>query len=208
MTTPLGRIERPEVERFRKGRKLYLVPLFLPVPDAPADLLEKLEQYWAGVQEHISRLEAALGPVSRIYHETVFLEGGEGEALVGKINPGGYGLITSRCRAGAHLEATEDRALLEESSDWQRCLFIGLVSQKVQTAVMNAYLEVDSQRYRHIASRIDETLVEDESAILVIGDGHRVQFPADIEVFYIAPPALNDLRRWAGDQSEGGGTAA
>ena len=52
MTTPLGRIERPEAERFRKGRKLYLVPLFLPVPDAPADLLEKLEQYWAGVREH------------------------------------------------------------------------------------------------------------------------------------------------------------
>jgi hypothetical protein len=208
MTTPLGRIERPEVERFRKGRKLYLVPLFLPVPDAPADLLEKLEQYWAGVQEHLARLEVALGPVSHIYHEAVFLEGEEGEALVGRINPGGYGLIIARCRAGAHLEATEDRELIEESSDWQRCLFIGLVSQKVQTAVMNAYLEVDSQRYRHIASRIDDTLVEDESAILVIGDGHRVQFPADIEVFYIAPPALNDLRRWAGDQSESGGTAA
>ena len=168
--------------------------------DAPPDLQEKLERYWSGVEEHISRLEAGLGPVNRIYHEMVFPSDEDGIKLVEQLNPRGYQLVHARCQAGAQLEATEDRAMVEESSDWQRCLYAGLVSQKAYSTVLQAYLEVTSQRYQYIASRIDETLKEDESAILVIGDNHRVQFPNDIQVFYIAPPALDELRRWTGEQ--------
>ena len=68
--------------------------------------------------------------------------------------------------------------------------------------MFEAYLEVTNRRYQHIASHIDETLKEDESSILVIGDDHRVQFPNDIQVFYVAPP-LNDLRRWISDRMAG-----
>jgi len=216
MSTPLGEIHRPEAERFRKGRKVYLVPLFLAPPGPPDDLKERLERYWSGAQEHVARLEAALGPVNRIYHEAIFLPGEEGEKLVEQLNPGAFPLIRARCQAGAQLEATEDRALVEESSDWQRCLYVGLISEKASSIVLQAYLEVINQRYQHISSRINDTLQRDESAILVIGDNHRVQFPADIEVFYVAPPALNDLRRWLDDrlrrppqaQSEGEGVQA
>jgi hypothetical protein len=31
-------------------------------------------------------------------------------------------------------------------------------------------------------------------------EGHQVQFPEDIQVFYIAPPALDEIRRWLRDQ--------
>ena len=200
MTTPLGEIQKPEAERFKKGRKLYLVPLFLAPREPPADLQEKLDRYWSGAQEHIASLEAALGPVNRIYHETVFISGEEGAKLVEQFNPSGYPLVRDRCQVGAELEATEDRALVEESSDWQRCLSIGLASQNAYSTVLQAYLDVTNKRYQHIASRINESLKEDESAILVIGDNHRVQFTEDIQVFYIAPPALNDLRRWIDDR--------
>ena len=200
MTTPLGKIQKPEAEPYRKGRKLYLVPLFVIPGDAPPDLQEKLEQYWSAAHEHIASLEASLGPVNRLYHETVFLPGEEGAKLVEQLNPNGYALVRDRCQAGALLEVTEDRALVEESSDWQRCLTIGLVSEKASSTALQAYLDVTQQRYEHIAARIDETLQEDESAVLVIGDNHRVQFPNDIQVFYIAPPALNDLRRWIDDR--------
>ena len=27
-------------------------------------------------------------------------------------------------------------------------------------------------------------------------EGHQVQFPADIEVFYVSPPGLDDIKRW------------
>ena len=200
MSTPVGKISKPEAEAYRKGRKLYLVPLFLVSPEPPDDLREKLEQYWNGAEEHIARLEAALGPVNRIYHETVYLPGEEGAKLIEGLNPGGYRLISRRCQGGAILEPTEDWALLEESSDWQGCLSLGLVSQKASSTVFQAYLEVTSKRYEHIASRIDETLGQEESAILMVGDNHRVQFPSDIQVFYVAPPVLNDLRRWVEDR--------
>ena len=200
MTTPLGQIQKPEAERFRKGRKLYLVPLFLSPPDSPAELQEKLDTYWSGAQEHIARLEAALGPVNRIYHQMVFLPSEEGAKLVEQLNPRGYSLVHGRCEAGAQLEATEGRSLVEENADWQRCLSIGLISPKASSTVLQAYIDVINQRYQHIASRIDETLKEDESAILFIEDDHRVQFPADIQVFYIAPPSLDELRHWINEE--------
>jgi hypothetical protein len=27
-------------------------------------------------------------------------------------------------------------------------------------------------------------------------ENHQVQFPPDVQVFYIAPPALDEIRRW------------
>ena len=30
----------------------------------------------------------------------------------------------------------------------------------------------------------------------MIGERHQVQFPQDIEVFYVSPPALDEFRRW------------
>ena len=200
MTTPLSEIQKPEAEGYKKGRKLYLVPLLLTPPDPPPDLREMVERYWSGAREHIARLEAGLGPVDRIYHETVFLSGEEGVRLVQQLNPRGYSLINARCQGGAQLEATEDQAMVEESSDWQRCLSIGLMSQRAYSTILQAYMDVANRRYEYMASRIDDTLKEEESAILVIGDNHRVQFPSDVQVFYVAPPALNDLRRWTNDR--------
>lgn len=200
MTTPLSEIGKPEAEGYKKGRKLYLVPLFLTPPDPPPDLQDMMERYWSGASEHVARLEAGLGPVDRIYHEMVFLSGEEGVKLVQQLNPRGHSLVNARYQGGAQLESTEDQAMIEESSDWQRCLSIGLMSQKAYSTILQAYMDVTSRRYEYMASRIDDTLKEEESAILVVGDNHRIQFPSDIQVFYVAPPALNDLRRWVNDR--------
>jgi hypothetical protein len=58
------------------------------------------------------------------------------------------------------------------------------------------FAESNKSRYQHIADQINETLGENETGLLLIGERHQVQFPSDIEVFYIAPPALDELRRW------------
>ena len=200
MTTRLGQINKPEAEKYKKGRKLYLVPLFLPLRDNPSDFEEVLQRYWSGAEEHIARLEAALGPVNRLYHESVFLSGEEGAKMVEKINPAGYSIFGSRFQKGARLEAVEDRALVEETSDWQWCLSVPLVSQKVSNTVIQGYREVTSQRYQYIADQVESTLKGDDSGILVIGQDHRVQFPSDIHVFYVAPPALNDLQNWINER--------
>ena len=100
------------------------------------------------------------------------------------------------CQSGAQLETAEDTALAEESMDWERHLLMGFVSQKVARMVSDFFTEASIKRYEHIANRIDETLKDNEAAILFIREGHGVQFPSDIEVFSVAPPALDEIHRW------------
>jgi hypothetical protein len=47
-----------------------------------------------------------------------------------------------------------------------------------------------------IAPQTLETLKAGESGLLFMREGHSVQFPQDIEVFTVAPPALDEIRRW------------
>ena len=56
--------------------------------------------------------------------------------------------------------------------------------------------EANKTRYDHIASQIGSTLGENEVGLLLISERHQVQFPEDIEVFYVSPPALDEFRRW------------
>jgi hypothetical protein len=52
-----------------------------------------------------------------------------------------------------------------------------------------------------MATKISETLKGDEAGLLFIREGHSVQFPSDIEVFSIFPPALDEIHRWYRDQA-------
>ena len=78
---------------------------------------------------------------------------------------------------------------------------MGFISQKVAKTIADFFTEAMKKRYEYIARRIDETLQDDEVAVLFIREGHRVQFPPDIEVFSVAPPALDDIHRWLRDSS-------
>ena len=35
--------------------------------------------------------------------------------------------------------------------------------------------------------------------MLFIREDHGVQFPSDVQIFYVAPPALDRLKRWIED---------
>ena len=200
MSEELGKIEKPEAEGFKKGRKLYFVPLFYVGRDAPAEYLEKLDKYWHQVEQHINNLEAKLGQVSRIFHELIPASGEDGVNTVKDLNEKCYEIVKSRLDKGVPLEATEDSELLTEFMDWGRCLGIGLQNQKVFTRVYESYVEVSKKRNEFIAKHIDETLKADEAGILFMREGHQVQFPSDIEVFYVSPPALDEINRWFRDQ--------
>jgi len=75
------------------------------------------------------------------------------------------------------------------------------MSDKVAMKVSESYIEASRKRYEHISKRIDETLEGDEVAILFIREGHMVQFSKDVEVFSVAPPALNEIHRWLRDRA-------
>ena len=200
MTTPLSQFPKPQAEQYQQKRKLFLVPTFAFAPGVPDEGQALLDRYWAEVRDNINSLERSLGAVSHVYHETIYSEGEEGLQLLEGLNPKAHSFIDALCRSTATLEATEDRALVEESSDWQRCMSMGLVSKKVSNMAWESLSQTTTSRYERIASKIDETLGEGESGALFIREDHRVQFPSDIQVFYVAPPALDALKRWIDDQ--------
>jgi len=51
-----------------------------------------------------------------------------------------------------------------------------------------------------MAEIIDETLGADEAGLFVVNEDHQVQFSDDIQVFYISPPSLDEIKRWVGAQ--------
>ena len=74
------------------------------------------------------------------------------------------------------------------------------MSEKVLKLASDGYQESTKVRYEHIARRIDTTLGENEIGALFIGQDHRVQFPTDVQVFYVSPPSLDEYRRWVEEQ--------
>lgn len=196
MSEELGKIEKPPVEEFKTGRKLYFVPLIYCRKESPAEYLEKFNKYWNQVENQMSDLELKLGKVDKIYHELIPAGGEDGIKAIKDLNDKSYQLVKNRLDKGAQLEATEDRELLTEFMDWSRCLVVGLQNQKVFTKVYESYTEANKKRNEYIAGQIDETLKVDEIGILFMREGHQVQFPSDIQVFYVAPPALDEIKRW------------
>ena len=201
MAEELGKIEKPEASHFREKRKLYLVPLLFSWEDAPAEYVEKFNLYWQQVREHIANLESKIGKVNRVYHESITMAGEDGLKVLEKLNPSSCQITRDKCQSGAEFEVAEDKSLAEESMDWERHLLMGFISQKVAEMVSDFFVEASRKRYEYIAGRINETLKDNEVAMLFIREGHRVQFPSDIEVFSVAPPALDEISRWLRDRS-------
>ncbi|MBE0481081.1 MAG: hypothetical protein IBX68_08885 [Dehalococcoidia bacterium] len=200
MAEQLGKIEKPLAEKFAKGRRLFFVPLILSAVEAESELQQKVGRYWDEVESQLGNLESRLGAVDRIFHEWVAVEGPEGAGVMEEVNPSSYRVMRPRIEAGTVVAALEDQELLAEYLDWNRCLSVGLQSQKVFKIVYEGFSEVNVKRNEALAKRIDETLGEGEKAILLMREGHHIQFPPDIEVFYVSPPSLDDIKRWVRDR--------
>jgi hypothetical protein len=199
MTEELGKIEKPPVNDFKEGRKLFFVPLIVSAREFPKEYEDKCEHYWEQVDSQISALEIKLGNVTRIFHELMPESGEKAIQHLKDLKLNSYKLIQTRTERGARLEATEDNDILSELMDWSRCLSIGLQSQKVFSKVYESYNEIIERRNEFISNKINEGLKENEIAILIMGEGHHVKFAQDIKVFYIAPPALDEIKRWLRD---------
>lgn len=200
MTEPLGQIEKPEVSKFLGKKKIYLVPLILRAHEPPVEYIEKVELYWKQVVEHVASLEVKIGKVNHVYHESVLSAGDKGLNFLEKVSPESFRIARDKCHNGATLEVIEEKELVEESMDWERFLMIGFMSEKVARLVTDSYLEAYRKRYEYIAQKLNGLLKEGEAALLFLREGHRVQFPKDIEVFSVAPPILNELHRWLRDR--------
>ena len=196
MTQNLGRVERPSAEQYRGKRKLLLVPLLFAPQVEGEDGATIVARYWEQVTTQTGAMEASLGPVSRVYCESLVDGGDEGLQYLEQADAHSAGLVRDKCGNGAVLEPTEDGEVLFEIVDLQRILMIPMTSQRVAGRIQEWFGDANRSRYEAIAQRIDSTLLPDEMGLLLIGERHQVQFPTDIEVFYVAPPALDEFRRW------------
>lgn len=196
MTQELGRVVRPSAEQYRGKRKLFLVPLLHAPQTDDEEGLAIVARYWDQVRIQTGALEANLGSLSHIYCESLLQGGSEGLSYLEQVDQNCYQLVKIKCQAGATLETTEDQDTFLELVDLQRFMVLPLASQKVAHRLQEWFSETDRARYGHIAQRIDDTLQADQAGMILIGERHQVQFPPDIEVFYVSPPALDEYRRW------------
>jgi hypothetical protein len=196
MTQEIGRVERPSAENYRGKRKLLLVPLMYGPPDVAPEGLAIVERYWEQVRAQTNALEGTLGSLRHIFCETLAAGGPEGLEHLQHGDRHSFQFVQTKCTGGAVLQPTEDQDILLETLDLQRFLMLPLASEKVARRVHDWFAETNKSRYQYIAQRIDTTLGQDETGLLLISERHQVQFPADIEVFYVAPPALDEYRRW------------
>ena len=201
MTAEIGKIERPLAEQFKHGEKIYLVPLIFAGEDMPSEYKEKCSCYWQQVEEQLTNLETKIGKVKRIYHESIAVHGDEGMKIIERFNLSSYQIAKIRCDNGATLEGIEDAELLKEVTDWQRCLLLGLISEKVAGIVSQSYFEASKKRYEFMVKKISETLKDDEAGLLFIREASSLQYPDDVEVFSVFPPALDEIHRWLRDHA-------
>lgn len=206
MTEELGKITKLPVENFKKGRKIFFVPAVYHGEGLAEEAVLKYNNYWEQVTKQIAELTLKLGEVKKIYHELIAVSGEDGANAIKELNNPSYNIVKACLEKKAQMEALEDADILMEYMDWSRCLMIGLQNAKVISKVYESYTEVLKKRNEYIASKIDETLKEDEIGVVLMRENHQVQFPADIQVFYISPPALDEIKRWLRErQAEPGG---
>ena len=196
----LGQIDKPSASQYMGKKILFLAPLLQQIASMPEEGEEILKEYWKEVDTQIDSLERGLGPVTQIYHEYIE-EGGEtGLEILRSTGVGSLGITESRCARGATFTDIEDRELLAATMDWELYLK-QLLSFPFRSAAVVKHLhewhtETIKARYDHMLESITDSLKVDEPGIIFISENHQLQFPADIQVFYVSPPALTDYKRW------------
>jgi hypothetical protein len=200
MAEELGKIEKPAVDSFKKGRKLFFVPVLYSGGESPEEYTKLLNKYWEQVARQLDDLSLKLGAVARIFHEMIDAGGEPGASAIKELNEQSFNIIKSFMEKNACMEPLEDSSLLTEYMDWSRCLMIGLQNPGVMSKVYESYVAAGKKRNEEIKKKIDGTLKENEIGILMMRENHQVQFPGDIQVFYVCPPALDEVKRWSRDQ--------
>lgn len=192
----IGKIEKPEAEGFKDKRKLYCVPHIFTHSDAPDEYQVLAKNFWASADEHIVNLEKA-GKARKIFCDGILGEGDKALEVLENLNGLAHGIVKKRVAEGAALLSIEDEEIYGPFSDWRNCLHV-VRTKTVFDKILESYNELSAKRHDRIMEVIDSNLEAGEAGILIMADEERarLQFPNDIEVFLVTPPAYDDILRW------------
>ena len=192
--TTLGSTGKTDPSRFDGKKKLLLVPLIPVFPEMEEDMSDLLDRFWTEISSQIGNIESALGTVKHIFHEMIHEEDYDGVNILSQIYPRSANFCKEYITSGAKLQALEDPETWMELTDWQRCLSIGLISSKVYEIAAKGYQEISAKRTSQLPKTINNLMNDDELGMLFISEGHSVQFPSDMQIFYVSPPSATDLK--------------
>ena len=202
MAVTLGNVGKASSGEFAGKRKLLLIPYVAAVRE-DQELKELVAAYWAEAAEQVRKLEASFGEVRHLFHEGSVGGGDEAVNVLEEGNPAGFPHLRQMLDRGASLEPTEDVEVLRETLDLHRCMLVVQASQQVRDRLVEWLEEARTRRYSAIAERVGERIGDNGVAVLVISPDHRVQFPSDVEVVYVAPPSLDRISRWMREHPPG-----
>jgi hypothetical protein len=196
----LGQITRPNVEDFAGRRKLYCVANIYPIEDAPEDYKELISKYWDEIVQQIDKIEAA-GKTRKIFCEIISEQSEEAFDVLNRINEKLLQIVRKKLDEGGTLIPLESPEILGPYTDWGNCLRV-VFTKEVFDKILEFYKEFSEKRFQHIMEVIDGNLLEAEAGLLIMKDEDRakLQFPGDVEVFLITPPAYDDVVRWFRDR--------
>ncbi len=195
----LGEIKKPSINQYIERRKVYCVNNILIGRDTPDDLKGIVQKYWHQVEEQLERLELA-GRVKKVFCEAIYTGGEEALRTLSEINEYAGRIVKKKLEEGAELLPLEDPSIYGPYLDWRNCLVV-VQTEEVYRKVAEFFQQYHKLRLQHIQKRLQDSIGPAEAALLIMADEERakIQFPPDMEVFLVTPPAHDEILKWFRD---------
>lgn len=210
----LGKIDKPDAEKFTEKRKLYVVPI-LPFEEMTSQFnLEtaKIERFWGEVREKIEHFLSVYGNINTLYIEGVSEDKEHDIKLFEKygVESNHYKLLKKLVENDAKIRGIDKEALhgklrlvYEEYSK----SFLPEIKE-IHEGFYGKEIDFDGWR-KSLTDRIQEIqgemtkftsdilkdMPENTNGILIITEGRVVEYPDNIDVFQIRPPAFDEIVR-------------
>lgn len=201
--TEIGKINKPEVEKFKHKKKIYFVRnLYLP-KNATEQYKSIFDRYWKEVDEHLAKIEVA-GKIEKIFCESLYMSGEDAMRVLKSMNKALVHIVQRKIDAGAELLPLEDKEIFGSYVDWNNCMMV-IRTSKVYDKVQEELSAVVKDRFKHIKSVLENSIGKAEAAMLLMRgeDRDSLELSDDIELFIISPPAYDDLMKFLRDRDEG-----
>lgn len=197
-----AKIEKPDSKIYEGKRKLYCLPNVYPLPESDDRYMSLCSRYWQEAEIQISKLEL-MTPITSVFCEMVFKNENALDVL-SKIDMLMHDMVKKQVEKGAKIIPIEEEDIFSSYIDWANCLKI-VHSKTVFTKVLEFFNDTAMKRFQFITEVIDKNLASGEAGLLILKDEDRrkINFPEDIEIFLVTPPAYDDILRFIRDLMSG-----